>query len=61
MFNTPNHTQYSGLNTSIIFDANGKVTNLPTALGGGGGQYGFGAITSARDPRYVQIAAKIYF
>jgi len=61
MFNAPNHTQYSGVNTSIVFDSAGKVTNLPTALGGGGGRFGFGAVTSARDPRIIQLAAKIYF
>jgi hypothetical protein len=61
MFNAPNHTQFSSTNNSIIFDAAGKVTNLPTALGGGGGRFGFGTVTGARDPRILQIAAKIYF
>ena len=35
--------------------------NLPKSRGGGGGTYGFGAITAARDPRIIQLAAKIYF
>lgn len=61
MFNAPNHTQFNGINTGIIFGANGQPTNLPTALGGAGGRYGFGAVTSARDPRIVQVAAKFYF
>jgi hypothetical protein len=61
MFNAPNHTQYSGLNTTVNFDQTGKVTNLPTAMGGAGGRYGFGTISAARDPRLMQLAAKIYF
>lgn len=61
MYNAPNHVQFNAVNTAIIFGANGQPTNLPTALGGGGGRYGFGAVTSARDPRIVQIAAKFYF
>ncbi len=61
MFNAPNHTQFDAINTGIIFNAQGQVTNLPTALGGGGGRFGFGAVTGARDPRIIQIAAKIYF
>jgi hypothetical protein len=61
MFNAPNHTRFSGYNTGITFDQSGKVTNLPTALGGGGGRYGFGALNAARDPRIIQLAAKIYF
>jgi hypothetical protein len=61
MFNAPNHTQFSSINTGILFNPQGQVTNLPTALGGGGGRFGFGAITGARDPRIIQLAAKIYF
>ncbi len=61
MFNAPNHTQFNGFNTGITFDKTGNVTNLPTALGGGGGRYGFGALNSVRDPRIIQIAAKLYF
>ncbi len=60
-FNAPNHTQYSGINTGITFDRNGNITNLPTALGGGGGRYGFGAVNGTRDPRILQLAAKVYF
>jgi hypothetical protein len=62
MFNAPNHTQFSDFNRTIQFNpATGAVTNLPTSRGGGGGRYGFGAITSARDPRIIQLAAKFYF
>ncbi len=61
MFNAWNHTQFSGFNGGVTFDTNGKVTNLPSSLGGGGGTYGFGAVNGARDPRIIQLAAKVYF
>jgi hypothetical protein len=62
MFNAPNHTQFSDFNRTIQFNpATGAVTNLPTALGGGGGRFGFGAVNAARDPRFIQLAAKMYF
>ncbi|MBM3810839.1 MAG: hypothetical protein FJW20_04320 [Acidimicrobiia bacterium] len=61
MFNAFNHTQFSDFNRGVQFDLNGIVTNLPTSRGGGGGRYGFGAITGARDPRLIQLAAKFYF
>lgn len=61
MFNAFNHTQFSGFNAGVTFDQTGKITNLPTSLGGGGGTYGFGALNGARNPRIIQLAAKIYF
>jgi hypothetical protein len=62
MFNAPNHPQFNDFNRSAAFNATtGKLTNLPTALGGGGGRFGFGAITGTNDPRRIQLAAKIYF
>lgn len=62
MFNAPNHTQFSDFNRTATFNpTTGAITNLPTALGGGGGRFGFGAVTAARDPRFIQLAAKIYF
>jgi hypothetical protein len=61
MFNAPNHTQFSDFNRSMTFNAQGQITNLPSALGGGGGRYGFGAVNAARDPRFMQLAAKFYW
>lgn len=62
MFNAPNHTQFSGFNSGAQFNrTTGQVRNLPASLGGTGGRYGFGALTSARDPRLVQLAMKFYF
>jgi hypothetical protein len=49
-YNTFNHGQFSGVNTSARFDANGnQVNNL------------FGTLTSTRDPRRVQLGVKFYF
>jgi hypothetical protein len=61
MFNAFNHTQFTGFNTGVTFNQAGQITNLPTALGGGGGRFGFGAMTGTMDPRRIQLAAKIYF
>ena len=61
MFNAWNHAQFSDFNRTAQFDLQGNLTNLPTSRGGTGGRYGFGAITSARDPRLIQLAAKFYF
>ena len=60
-FNALNHTQWSGVNSSAIFNTAGQITNLPTALGGGGGRFGFGAVNSARSARIIQLAVKLYF
>jgi len=71
MYNAWNHTQWggavasnyeaAGFNNTPTFDATGKITNLPTALGGGGGRFGFGALNAVRTPRNVQLGAKFYF
>ena len=51
-----------GMNTGMVFNrTTGAITNLPTALGGNGGRFGFGSLTGTRDPRRIQLAAKIYF
>ncbi len=49
-YNTFNHTQYSGVGTSIQFNAAGANTTTSA-----------GTITSARDPRYLQLALRLMF
>jgi hypothetical protein len=49
-YNTFNHTQFSGVGTSIQYNASG--VNTTTAAG---------TITSARDPRYLQLAMRMTF
>jgi hypothetical protein len=49
-YNTFNHTQFSGVGTSIQYNATG--VNTTTAAG---------TITSARDPRYLQLALRLMF
>jgi len=62
MFNAFNQAQFSDFARGAIFDpAGASITNLPTALGGGGGPFGFGALTTSRDPRIIQMALKFYF
>lgn len=62
-FNAFNHPEWNTFNSSIQFNAAGKIVNLPSALGGTGGRFGFGALNSLRlnSQRIVQIAAKFYF
>ncbi|WP_321472084.1 carboxypeptidase regulatory-like domain-containing protein [uncultured Paludibaculum sp.] len=61
MFNAPNHPEFNDYNRSATFNSAGKLINLPTALGGTGGRFGFGAVTGTLDPRRIQLAAKFYF
>ena len=64
VFNAPNHTEWATFNTTAtISAATGLVTNTPTALGGTGGRFGFGALNTVltNSQRIIQIAAKIYF
>jgi len=61
LYNAPNHTQWSAINTSATFDGTGKILNLPASLGGSGGRFGFGAYNANRAARNIQLAAKIYF
>ncbi|MBI5281175.1 MAG: TonB-dependent receptor [Candidatus Solibacter usitatus] len=49
-FNTWNHTQFSGMDTSARFDTAGAQVN-PT----------FGQFTSARDPRLIQLSLRFNF
>ena len=62
-FNAPNHTEWGGVNVNAVFNPAGQITNLPSALGGSGGRFGFGALTTVRSDsqRILQIAAKFYF
>ena len=61
MFNAFNHPQFTGFATGATFNQSGQLINTPTALGGTGGRFGFGAVTGTADPRRIQLAAKIYF
>lgn len=49
-YNTFNHTQYSGLNTTLQFDSTGKMINTA-----------FDTPNAARPPRRMQIAVRITF
>lgn len=61
MFNAWNHARFNEFNRTVNFNAAGQITNLPSSQGGGGGRFGFGAVTGTRDPRILQLAAKFYF
>lgn len=50
MYNAFNHTQFSGLDTSARFDAQGRQVNAR-----------FGEFTSSRSPRIMQLAARFEF
>jgi len=62
-YNAFNHPEWATVNSNIVFNSAGKVSNLPTQLGGTGGRLGFGALNSLRanSQRILQIAAKVYF
>ncbi|MGB9610316.1 MAG: hypothetical protein ACPL7M_05030, partial [Bryobacteraceae bacterium] len=49
-FNAFNHTQFSGVSTAARFDPAGNQINL-----------NFGAYTSARDPRRIQLSLRFMF
>ena len=49
-YNTFNHTQFSGVDTTITYNAAGVNTRTSS-----------GNITSARDPRYLQLALRVLF
>jgi len=61
MFNAWNIARFNDFNRQIAFSQDGTIKNLPTALGGTGGRFGFGALTGTADPRRIQLAAKFYF
>ena len=49
-YNAFNHAQFSAMDTSARFDANGKQTNA-----------GLSSFTAARAPRIMQFALRFYF
>lgn len=58
-FNALNHTQFDAVNGTLNF---ASLTNLsPTNLAGPTNRTGYGAVTSVRPPRNVQIVAKFKF
>ena len=61
MFNAFNHARFNDFNRSAQFNQAGQLINTPSALGGTGGRFGFGALTGTADPRRIQLAAKFYF
>ena len=58
-YNAFNHTEWGGINSTIIFNGAGQITNLPSATN----RYGFGAENAIRanSQRILQIAAKFVF
>lgn len=50
MYNAFNHTQFGGVDTTARFDVQGRQANTQ-----------FGQYTSARDPRQIQLALRLYF
>ncbi|MCC7174340.1 MAG: TonB-dependent receptor [Bryobacterales bacterium] len=62
-YNAWNHTQWNAFanNPTFANDGTGRITNLSSLVGGGGGRFGFGALSGVRTPRNIQIALKFYF
>jgi hypothetical protein len=62
-YNAPNHTEWASFNSTLQFSPTGQIINLPAAMGGAGGRYGFGALNAIRanSQRILQIAAKFNF
>jgi hypothetical protein len=50
MYNAFNHTQFSGLDTTARFDAQGRQVNA-----------NFGSFSAAAAPRYIQFALRARF
>ncbi len=59
-FNAFNHTQYDGINSTLNVTSltNATPTNLASETGN---RTGFGAVTSVRPPRNMQISARFQF
>jgi hypothetical protein len=61
-FNALNNVQFSDFNRNMTFNrTTGQIINTPTAAGGTGGRFGFGALSGTRNPRNLQLALKFYF
>jgi hypothetical protein len=63
-FNAFNHTQFSGINSTINFTSltNPTVTNLPFKANGSVNNInGFGTVSGARDPRIMQLVVRLVF
>jgi hypothetical protein len=63
-FNVFNHTQFSGLNTTINFTSitNPTPTNMPfNSAGALVNKNGFGTISGVRSPRVMQVVARFVF
>jgi hypothetical protein len=62
-YNAFNHTEWGSVNANITFNSAGQVINLPQALGGTGGRFGFGALNTVRagSQRILQMGAKFIF
>jgi len=63
-FNTFNHTQFSGINSTLNFSAltGGTLTNLyKNADGSVNNKNGFGTVSGARDPRIMQLVVRLQF
>jgi hypothetical protein len=61
-FNVFNHTQFSGINSGLSFNQAGMPQNL--AFDSGGhlvNPNGFGTVNGSRDPRILQISARVQF
>ena len=65
-FNAFNHTQFSGVNSTLNVTSltNFTPTNLPFDANGNfifANRNGFGTINGARDPRILQLVARVVF
>jgi hypothetical protein len=63
-FNAFNHTQFSGINSTLNISAltNGTFTNLYLNPNGTiNNKNGFGTVSGARDPRIMQLGVRLQF
>lgn len=60
-FNVLNHTQFSGINSTLNYNAPGATVNTNPASATPAQFNGFGSVSSAADPRIVQLIGRITF